>query len=302
MKVLISGSHGLVGGALVKSLTTNGHECIRLVRHGRTVGAPEVEWHPEKGLIDKEQLEGIEAVVHLAGENIAEGRWTSEKKRAILESRVNGTVLLSETLATLKRPPAVFLSASAIGYYGNRGDELLTETSAPGSDFLAHVCQEWEKATTPAAEQGIRTVLARFGIILAEKGGALAKMLTPFQMGIGGRIGDGKQWMSWIALDDVVSAIQFMLHDRFVNGPVNFVAPNPVRNAEFTKALGSVLARPTFLPVPAFGVRLAFGEMADALLLASQKVEPAVLKARGFAFSWPRLELTLKHLLHREYQ
>lgn len=300
MKVLISGSHGLVGGALVKSLTTNGHECIRLVRHGRTVGAPEVEWHPEKGLIDKEQLEGIEAVVHLAGENIAEGRWTSEKKRAILESRVNGTVLLSETLATLKRPPAVFLSASAIGYYGNRGDELLTETSAPGSDFLAHVCQEWEKATTPAAEQGIRTVLARFGIILAEKGGALAKMLTPFQMGIGGRIGDGKQWMSWIALDDVVSAIQFMLHDRFVNGPVNFVAPNPVRNADFTKALGSVLARPTFLPVPAFGVRLAFGEMADALLLASQKVEPAVLKARGFAFSWPRLELTLKHLLHRE--
>ncbi|HET9526172.1 MAG TPA: TIGR01777 family oxidoreductase [Pyrinomonadaceae bacterium] len=300
MKVLISGSHGLVGGALVKSLTTNGHECIRLVRHGRTVGAPEVEWHPEKGLIDKEQLEGIEAVVHLAGENIAEGRWTSEKKRAILESRVNGTVLLSETLATLKRPPAVFLSASAIGYYGNRGDELLTETSAPGSDFLAHVCQEWEKATTPAAEQGIRTVLARFGIILAEKGGALAKMLTPFQMGIGGRIGDGKQWMSWIALDDVVSAIQFMLHDQFVNGPVNFVAPNPVRNADFTKALGSVLARPTFLPVPAFGVRLAFGEMADALLLASQKVEPAVLKARGFAFSWPRLELTLKHLLHRE--
>ena len=302
MKVLISGSHGLVGGALVKSLTTNGHECIRLVRHGRTVGAPEVEWHPEEGLIDKEQLEGVEAVVHLAGENIAEGRWTSEKKRAILESRVNGTVLLSETLATLKHPPAVFLSASAIGYYGNRGDELLTETSAPGSDFLAHVCQEWEKATTPAAEQGIRTVLARFGIILAEKGGALAKMLTPFQMGIGGRIGDGKQWMSWIALDDVVSAIQFMLHDRFVNGPVNFVAPNPVRNAEFTKALGSVLARPTFLPVPAFGVRLAFGEMADALLLASQKVEPAVLKARGFAFSWPRLELTLKHLLHREYQ
>lgn len=300
MKVLISGSHGLVGGALVKSLTTNGHECIRLVRHGRTVGAPEVEWHPEKGLIDKEQLEGIEAVVHLAGENIAEGRWTSEKKRAILESRVNGTVLLSETLATLKRPPAVFLSASAIGYYGNRGDELLTETSAPGSDFLAHVCQEWEKATTPAAEQGIRTVLARFGIILAEKGGALAKMLTPFQMGIGGRIGDGKQWMSWIALDDVVSAIQFMLHDQFVNGPLNFVAPNPVRNADFTKALGSVLARPTFLPVPAFGVRLAFGEMADALLLASQKVEPAVLKARGFAFSWPRLELTLKHLLHRE--
>lgn len=301
MKVLISGSHGLVGGALVKLLTTNGHECIRLVRHARTAGAAEVEWHPEKGLIDKEQLEGIEAVVHLAGENIAEGRWTSEKKRAILDSRVKGTALLSETLATLRQPPEVFLSASAIGYYGNRGDELLTETSSPGNDFLAHVCHEWEKATTPASEKGIRTVLARFGIILAENGGALAKMLTPFQMGIGGRVGDGKQWMSWISLDDVAGAIQFMLRDRFVNGPVNFVAPNPVTNAEFTKTLGSVLSRPTFLPVPAFAVRLAFGEMADSLLLASQKVEPAVLKARGFAFNWPRLELTLKHLLHREY-
>jgi uncharacterized protein len=301
MKILISGSHGLVGGALIKLLTTNGHEVIRLVRHARTVGAPEIEWQPDMGTIDKQQLESLDAVVHLAGENIAEGRWTDEKKRAILESRVKGTALLSETIATLKQPPSVFLSASAIGYYGNRGDELLTETSAPGKDFLANVCQQWEKATTPASEKGIRTVLARFGIILAEDGGALAKMLTPFQMGIGGRVGSGKQWMSWIALDDVAGGIQFMLFDNSVNGPVNFVAPHPVTNAEFTKTLGGVLSRPTFLPVPAFGVRLAFGEMADALLLASQRVEPAVLKARGFGFSFPRLEPALKHILHREY-
>ena len=298
MKILISGSHGLVGSALIKSLTANGHEVIRLVRHARAVGSPEIEWQPDKGLIDKEHLEGLDAVVHLAGENIAEGRWTDEKKRAIRESRVKGTALLSETLATLHHPPAVFLSASAIGYYGDRGDELLTESSAPGNDFLADVCQQWEKATAPVAEKGIRTVLARFGIILAEHGGALAKMLTPFRMGIGGRVGDGKQWMSWIALDDVAGAIQFMLHDAAVNGPVNFVAPIPVTNAEFTKTLGSVLSRPTFLPVPAFGVRLAFGEMADALLLASQKVEPEVLKSRGFSFTLPRLEFALKHILH----
>ena len=301
MKILISGSHGLVGSALIKSLTANGHEVMRLVRHARAVGAPEIEWQPDKGLIDKEHLEGVDAVVHLAGENIAEGRWTSEKKRAILGSRVKGTALLSETLATLHHPPAVFLSASAIGYYGDRGDEVLTESSAPGNDFLAEVCQQWEKATTRAAEKGIRTVLTRFGIILAEQGGALAKMLTPFRMGIGGRVGDGNQWMSWIALDDVVGAIQFVLRDGFVNGPVNFVAPVPVTNAEFTKTLGSVLSRPTFLPVPAFGVRLAFGEMADALLLSSQRVEPEVLKARGFAFSFARLEPALKHILHREY-
>lgn len=301
MKILISGSHGLVGSALIELLTRNGHEIVRLVRHEPKSGAAEVSWNPEKGIIDNERLEGFEAVVHLAGENIAEGRWTSEKKRAILESRVKGTTLLSETLATLKTPPAVLLSATAIGYYGNRGDELLTETSAPGNDFLAHVCQQWENATKPASEKGIRTVLTRFGIILDAKGGALAKMLTPFQMGVGGRIGNGKQWMSWIALDDVVGGISFMLRDHFVNGPVNFVAPHPVMNAEFTKTLGSVLSRPTFIPVPAFGVRLAFGEMADALLLSSQRVVPEVLQARGFAFAWPRLELTLKHLLHREY-
>src|SRR5687768_11198767 len=301
MKILISGSHGLVGKALIKSLTSDGHEVVRLVRRERAAGAPEIEWHPNEGRIDPHQLEGLDIVVHLAGENIAEGRWTADKKRAIRESRVKGTSLLSNALAGLSQPPALFLSASAIGYYGDRGDELLTEKSAPGKGFLSEVCIEWENATKPAVQKGIRTVYTRFGIILDASGGALEKMLTPFRMGIGGRIGNGKQWMSWIALDDVAGAIQFMLRDRFVNGPVNFVAPHPVTNAEFTKTLGSVLSRPTFIPVPAFGVRLAFGEMADALLLSSQRVVPEVLQARGFAFAWPRLELTLKHLLHREY-
>ena len=301
MKILISGSHGLIGKALIELLTKNGHEVIRLVRRERAFGAPEIEWHPNQGIIDSEHLEGLDAVVHLAGESIASGRWTAEKKRTILESRTKGTALLSNALAKLSRPPAVFLSASGIGYYGNRGDEALNEQSAPGNDFVSHVCVEWENATRPAAEKGIRTVIARFGIILDTKGGALAKMLPPFRMGIGGRFGNGKQWMSWMALDDVVAAIQFLLHDRFVSGPVNFVSPCPVTNAEFTKTLGRVLWRPTIFPVPAFAARLAFGEMGDELLLSGQKVEPAVLQARGFGFCWVRLEVTLRHLLNKTY-
>jgi uncharacterized protein len=297
MKILVSGSHGLVGSALIKSLTDDGHEVIRLVRHNRNFGALEIEWHPNKGVIDAQLLEGIDGVVHLAGENIAAGRWTDEKKRAILESRVKGTSLLSEALAQLSHPPSVFVSASAIGYYGNRGDELLTEQSAPGNDFLANVCKEWEQATKAAKEKGIRTINARFGIILDRHEGALAKMLTPFRMGIGGKVGDGKQWMSWIAIDDVVAALRFLLLDPTMSGPVNVVAPNPVTNSEFTTTLGRVLARPTIFPMPAFGARLAFGEMADALLLSSQKVDPAVLEDNGFPFDWPTLEAALRHLL-----
>lgn len=298
MKVLISGSSGLVGKALAKSLTNDGHEVLRLVRR-KPATAAEIEWHPNQGGLDAERLQGIDAVVHLAGESIASGRWTDEKKRAIRESRVKGTSLLAESLAQASTPPSVFISASAIGYYGNRGDELLSETSAPGNDFLASVCVEWEQATRPASEKGIRTVLARFGIILDREGGALATMLTPFRMGIGGRVGDGRQWMSWIALDDVIGALKFLLRDKAVNGPVNFVAPRPVTNAEFTRTLGRTLGRPTIFPMPAFGARLAFGEMADALLLSSQKVEPTVLENRGFAFYWPRLEPALDHLLRR---
>lgn len=299
MKILVSGSHGLVGKALIQSLTTDGHEVLRLVRRARAFGAPEVEWHPNQGQLDAQHLEGVDVVVHLAGESIASGRWTESKKRAIRESRVKGTSLLSEVLAQLSRPPSVFLSASAIGYYGDRGDELLTEQSAPGEDFLSSVCVEWENATKPAIEKEIRTIHARFGVILDAGGGALAQMLTPFRMGIGGRVGTGKQWMSWIALGDVVNGLKFLIADKPVQGPVNFVAPNPVRNAEFTKTLGRVLSRPTLFPVPAFGARLAFGELADALLLSSQRVEPGVLEDKGFLFSWPTLEPALRHLLIR---
>jgi uncharacterized protein (TIGR01777 family) len=297
MKILVSGSHGLIGKALVRSLTDDAHEVVRLVRGERSFGAMEIEWDPNQSRIDTEHLEGFDAVVHLAGEAIASSRWTAEKKRAIRDSRVNGTALLSDSLAHLSRPPSIFLSASAIGYYGDRGDELLTENSAPGEDFLSSVCVEWERATSAAAEKGIRTIRTRFGIILDTHGGALAKMLTPFRMGIGGRVGDGKQWMSWIALDDVVNGLKFLIADKSIHGPVNFVAPNPVTNAEFTKTLGRALSRPTLFPVPAFGARLAFGEMADALLLSSQKVEASVLEDKGFLFNWPTLEPVLRHLL-----
>jgi uncharacterized protein (TIGR01777 family) len=301
MKTLISGSHGLVGSALAQSLAKDDHEVFSLVRHAANAGAREIEWHPNHGRLNPQDIEGFDVVIHLAGESIASGRWSDEKKRTIRESRTKGTTLLSQTLAQLSQPPSVFLSASAIGYYGNRGDEVLTEASAPGKDFLSSVCVEWEEATRPASEKGIRTVLTRFGIILDSHGGALAKMLTPFRMGIGGRVGDGRQWMSWIALEDVVNGLKFLMRDRAVSGPVNFVAPHPVTNSEFTKSLGHVLSRPTIFPVPAFGARLAFGEMADALLLSSQRVEPAVLTNRGFAPSWPRLEPALKHLLNKAY-
>ena len=300
MRILVSGSHGLVGTALIKSLTDDGHEVVRLVRSKIEFGTNEIEWHPDQDRIDVPRLEGLDGVIHLAGESIASGRWTDEKKRAIRDSRVKATTLLSNTLAQLSRPPAVFLSASAIGYYGNRGDEVLSETSKPGDDFLASVCVQWEEATRAASEKGIRTVNTRFGIILDAHGGALAKMLTPFRMGIGGRVGEGKQWMSWIALEDVVSGLKFLLEDATVRGPANLVAPNPVTNAEFTRTLGRVLSRPTFFPIPAFGARLAFGEMADALLLSSQRVDPAVLEDNGFPFYWPTLEPALRHLLARK--
>jgi uncharacterized protein len=297
MKILVSGSHGLVGKAVVARLTNDGHEVLRLVRRERSLGSPEVEWDPNRGVIDATHLEGLNAVIHLAGESIAEGRWTDEKKRRIRASRVEGTELLSQTLANLAHPPQTFLCASAIGYYGNRGDETLTEKSAPGNEFLSDVCIAWEKATQPAAEKGIRVVNLRFGVILSSKGGALARMLTPFRMGVGGRVGDGQQWMSWIGLDDVVSAIRFALTSDSLSGPVNVVAPNPVTNADFTSELGKVLSRPTVFPMPAFGVRLAFGEMGEALLLSSQRVLPESLSNAGFAFAHPQLEGALRAAL-----
>lgn len=296
MKILVSGSHGLVGSALIESLKQDQHDVFSLVRYAPR-DESQIEWSPERYSIAISLIEGFDAVVHLAGESIAEGRWTDEKKKRIRESRAKGTQLLSDALANLSRPPKTFISASAIGYYGNRGDELLTEESAPGDDFLSEVCVAWEKAISLATEKGIRTVNARFGIILDKQGGALAKMLPPFRMGVGGRIGSGKQWMSWIALDDVVGAIKFALANEALKGPVNFVAPNPVTNAEFTKALGRALSRPTIFPIPAFGVRLVFGEMADALLLSSQRVEPARLKNSNFEFRYSKLGAALDHVL-----
>ncbi|MFZ0061594.1 MAG: TIGR01777 family oxidoreductase [Pyrinomonadaceae bacterium] len=296
-RILISGSHGLVGKALSKALAAEGHDIYSLVRYAPHT-EKEIEWSPDRYSIAISRIEGFDAVYHLAGESIASGRWNEEKKRKIRESRTKGTKLLSDALANLSQPPKTLISASAIGYYGDRGDELLTETSPPGKDFLADVCVEWEKATEHARAKGVRVVNTRFGIILDKEGGALAKMLTPFRMGIGGRIGAGKQWMSWIALDDVIGALQFVLSNETLNSPVNFVGPNPVTNAEFTKTLGNVLSRPTLFPIPEFGVRLAFGEMADALLLSSQRVEPSSLKQSGYEFRYAKLESALRAILN----
>jgi len=296
MKILIGGSHGLVGTALIKSLETDGHEIFRLVRRAPT-SKTEVEWSPDRYSIALARIEGFDAVVNLAGESIAEGRWTDDKKRRIRESRVKGTKLLGDALANLTVSPKTFVCASAIGYYGNPGDELLTETSAPGDDFLAKVCAEWEGATALATEKGIRVVNARFGVILDTNGGALKKMLPPFRMGVGGKIGSGKQWMSWIALADVVGGIQFALANDSIKGPVNLVAPSPVTNAEFTKTLGKVLSRPTIFPMSAFAIKLLFGEMGEALLLGVQRVAPERLVAEGYEFRYPQLEQALAHIL-----
>lgn len=280
----------------MKSLEPEGHEVFRLVRYAPSSDA-EIEWSPDRYSIALARIEGFDAVVNLAGESIAEGRWTEDKKQRIRESRVKGTKLLGDALANLTNPPKTFICASAIGYYGNRGDEILTETSAPGDDFLAEVCVEWEKATALATEKGIRVLNTRFGVILDAHGGALAKMLPPFRAGLGGKIGSGKQWMSWIALDDVVGALRFALTNEALSGPVNFVAPNPVTNAEFTNTLGKVLSRPTLFLIPAFGVRLLFGEMGEALLLAGQRVAPKRLMTEGYQFQYPQLDEALGHVL-----
>lgn len=296
MKVLVSGSSGLVGSALMPVLSKKGHVVLRLVRT-KAKSSEEVEWDPASGKVDAGGLEGLDVVVHLAGDNIASGRWTAEKKRRIRDSRVDGTKLLSESIQKLARPPKVFACASAIGYYGDRGEEVLREDSAPGSNFLAGVCRDWEAVGQPAANHGIRVVHLRFGVILSPKGGALQKMLFPFRMGAGGKVGSGKQYMSWISLDDAVGAIEHALSKESLSGPVNVVAPGPVTNSEFTKVLGRVLSRPTVFPMPALIARLAFGEMADELLLSSTRVEPLKLLACGYAFQHADLEGALRHLL-----
>jgi len=300
MKILMTGSTGLVGTALVSLLEKEGHRVSPLVRGKPRAGTSEIEWHPDQNSVtNRDALEGHDAAIHLAGESIADGRWTPEKKRRVRDSRVKGTGLLAATLSQLERPPRVLASASAIGYYGNRGDEVLDEASAPGNGFLADVCREWEAATAPAEEAGIRVAHLRFGIVLSEHGGALAKLLTPFKLGAGGKLGSGKQWMSWVAIDDAVAAIYKVVGADDMKKAVNIVAPNAVTNAEFTETLGRVLERPTVFSVPAFAARLAFGEMADEALLASQRVMPAGLKQHGFEFQCPQLEGALRRLLHK---
>lgn len=297
MKILVSGSTGLVGSALVPALTAQGHHVVRLTRGRAAADGRAIAWSPEDGILDPAALDGFDAVIHLAGESIASGRWTAEKKRRIRDSRVRGTSLLAGAVARLAKPPAVLLCASAIGYYGDRDDETLTEDSPSGTDFLSSVCRDWEDASRPAEAQGVRVVRHRFGIILSRNGGALAKMLPPFRLGAGGRLGDGRQWMSWIALDDVVGVLQAALTLRDLRGAVNTVAPRPVTNADFTRSLARVLHRPAFFPMPAAAARLVFGEMADALLLSSQRVEPRRLLTSGHRFRLPDLEPALAHLL-----
>ena len=296
MNVLMSGATGLLGTVLIPELGARGHRVTRLTRSPRS--ADDVSWDPETGKIDG-ALTGTEAVIHLAGESIAEGRWTPEKKRRIIESRRKGTRLLAESIAALPAPPSVMVSTSADGYYGDRGNELLTEESGPGSGFLAEVCREWEAAADPAREAGIRVVHPRTGIVLTPKGGALGRTLFIFKLGAGGKVGSGRQYWSWVALDDVVGSFVYALENKAVSGPANVCSPNPVTNAEYTRVLGRVLNRPTVFPVPATAARVALGGVADELLLASKRMVPTRLEDAGYEFRYPHLEGALRHLLGR---
>ena len=297
-RILVSGVSGPIGAALLPSLRADGWSVVRLVRGGTAGRSPDntqIAWDPA-GAIAPEAVSGFDAVIHLAGESIF-GRWTAGKKRKIRDSRVLGTLNLASALARAERKPNVFVCGSAIGYYGNRDDETLSEESAAGKGFLAEVCREWEEAAAPAVQAGIRTAHLRTGIVLSPKGGALGAMLLPFKMGLGGRTGDGRQWMSWIDVQDMVGGIQDILKNELLRGPVNMVAPKPVRNAEFAATLASVLSRPAIFPMPAFVAKLAFGEMGEELLLGSQKVEPGKLMASGYPFRYRELRGSLEGLL-----
>ena len=298
MDVAVTGSSGLIGTALVATLEADGHRVRRLVRREPS-GPDEVRWDPTGGSIDRDGLVGIDAAVNLAGPGIGDKRWSDDRKRDLREARVEGTRLLAETMAGLDPLPRVLLSGSAIGYYGDRDDEVLTEASAAGDDFLAELCQDWEAAAVPAATAGIRVALLRTGIVLAPGGGALAKLLPLFKLGAGGRMGSGRQYWSWITIDDDVAATRFLL-DNDVAGPVNLVAPGTVTNKELTEALGRVLHRPTLLPVPGFGPKLLIGgEAAETFLYASQRVVPSVLEAEGFTFTHTDVESGLRAVLGR---
>jgi uncharacterized protein len=287
----------MVGSALTVALRADGAIVNHLVRTREKTSPGDVRWNPTSATVDVPAMEGYDAVVHLSGASVAHGRWTPARKQILRNSRVDTTRVLVDALAHLKQKPSVFICASATGYYGSRGDELLTETSGNGSDFLGLLCRAWEGESSRAAADGIRTVITRFGIILSAQGGALPAMLPPFKLGLGGRLGSGKQWMSWITLEDVVAVLRAAIAEKSWSGPFNVVSPSPIQNAEFTRVLASVLHRPAFFAAPAFALRIALGEMADPLLLASQRVQPAKLEAARYQFRQENLEAALFEIL-----
>ncbi|HET9137059.1 MAG TPA: TIGR01777 family oxidoreductase [Candidatus Kapabacteria bacterium] len=292
MRILISGSTGFIGTALVKKLQDDGHTIVRLVRDAHHAG---ILWDPYKKTIDRSRLEGFDVVVNLSGESI-NGRWTSSKKKKIIDSRVESARFLADCFRKLQQPPKAYISASAIGYYGDRNDEELTESSKPGNDFLAEVCMKWEAEAKPIADAGIRVAHIRTGLVLSPDGGAFKQLLLPFKLGLGGPVGSGRQWWSWIAFSDIIKIYEFAITND-ISGPVNAVAPNAVRNREFVKLLGKALHRPAFMPLPSFAVKLIFGEMGDGLLLGSQHVIPKVLEAKGFGFEQTDLLTCLKGMV-----
>jgi uncharacterized protein (TIGR01777 family) len=296
MRIAVSGASGLIGSALVPALESAGHEVLRLARR-EPVSPDEVAWSPAEGTIDTDALAGVDAVVNLSGANIGR-RWTERRKAEILDSRVQATDLLARTAAALDPRPSVLVSSGGVGIYGDRGDEVLTEASELGSAFLADVGRAWEAAAEPAREAGIRVVNFRQGIVLTRRGGALERLLTPFRLGLGGRVGSGRQWWSWVALDDSVAGFRYALESDLA-GRVNLTSPNPVTNAQFVTALGRALHRPTVLPAPAFALKAAFGDMADEALLQGQRVLPARLLEAGFVFAFPDLESALVRALER---
>jgi uncharacterized protein (TIGR01777 family) len=296
----VSGASGLIGSALTAALEAEGHSVLRMVRREPSPGSGEIFYDPPSGRIEAEKLEGLDGLIHLAGENVAAGRWSPARKARIRESRVKGTRMIARALAGLEAPPELLLNASAIGFYGDRGDEELDESSGPGEGFLASVCREWERETEPARAAGIRVVRLRIGVVISPGGGALQRMLLPFKLGLGGRLGDGRQYVSWIALADLVRAMLFIIARQELEGAVNGVAHSPVRNAEMTRVLARLLGRPALFPAPAPLLRLALGEMAEGMILASGRVLPNKLLNAGFSFEYPDLESALRHALSRQ--
>jgi uncharacterized protein (TIGR01777 family) len=295
MRVLISGATGFIGSALAAHMKAAGHDVAALTRHPRS--PQDIAWNPASGRIDAERLEGFDAVVHLAGESLANGRWSPARKQQLRASRVDATALLARTLAARARRPGVLISASAVGIYGDRGDQPLDESSPAGAGFLSDLAREWEAAAGPAEAAGIRVVHPRLGLVLDPAGGALEPLLPMARLGLGGPLGSGRQWWSWVTRDDVIRVLAFLIEDPRMSGPVNVVAPEAVRQREFARTLGRVLGRPAFLPAPAFALALMLGEMAGAMLLAGQHVHPARLDTAGFAFQDPALEPALRRLL-----